>query len=68
MDRLDGGHAGTGLGVRAVRGQLVVLPEGLALVVRAHAAGQIGPGDDRPGELVSNRGEEFIVTRLSGLS
>ena len=46
--------------------ELVVLPERLALVVRAHAPGEVGPAGQRRERLGHDRPEQLVVAGLQG--
>ena len=59
-----GPHPGAGLGVGAVRGQLEVVAERLALVVGAHPAGEVGAPGHGPGHLPLHRLQQRAILAL----
>ena len=62
----DGGDAGAGLGVGAVRRQHEVVAERLVEVAGAHAAGDVRPAGERAVELPDDGGEQLVVAGLDG--
>ncbi len=62
-DRRD---ACTGLGVGAVRRELVVVAEGLVHEAGAHPAGQVGPSSQGGVPLAHDGREEVVVPRIDG--